>query len=130
MIRNTRQRQAIQSLFDKTNNPLSVEDVRAGAEREVNGIGIATVYRNIKSLLEEGVLTTVDLPGEPPRYELAGKGHHHHFQCTRCSRVYDMKACLNGLKKMLLPGFRMTNHDVILYGECAKCRRQSNHHRS
>ena len=43
-------------------------------------LGIATVYRNIRSLTEEGELSEVKLPGENPRFELAGHQHHHHFQ--------------------------------------------------
>jgi Fur family ferric uptake transcriptional regulator len=122
MIRSTKQRRAIQAVFSKAKNPLSIEEVLAAAELEVDGIGIATVYRNIKALLEDGIIIPVDLPGEAPRYELTGKGHHHHFHCNRCGRVFDTKACLDGLKKMIAPGFRITRHEIILYGECASCR--------
>lgn len=122
MIRSTKQRRAIQDIFERTKNALSVEEVLAAAEREVDGIGIATVYRQIKALLEEGVIVPVLLPGQAPRYEPAGRGHHHHFHCTQCGRVFDTKACVKDLKKMIAPGFRISNHDIILYGECAACR--------
>jgi Fur family transcriptional regulator, ferric uptake regulator len=123
MIRSTKQRRAIQDVFARANNPLSVEEVLAAAEREVDGIGIATVYRNIKALVDDGIIVAVDLPSEAPRYEQTGKGHHHHFRCNECGRVFDTKACADGLKKMTAPGFRVTSHEIILYGECAACRR-------
>jgi hypothetical protein len=44
------------------------------------------------------------------------------FICNNCSKVFDTKACLDGLKKMIAPGFRITGHEIILYGNCANCR--------
>jgi Fur family ferric uptake transcriptional regulator len=45
-------------------NPNEVLELAAAGHE---GIGIATVYRNIKNLVEEGWLTTVELPGESAR---------------------------------------------------------------
>jgi len=32
---------------------------------------------------------------------VAGKGHHHHFQCERCDRVFDISGCLDNLRRLL-----------------------------
>ena len=79
MIRETRQRIAIRRVFESADGPISPEDVLALAQESVSGLGIATVYRSIKNLVEEGWLVAVELPGQASRYEVAGKGHHHHF---------------------------------------------------
>lgn len=101
---------------------MSPEEILAGAQQEVDGLGIATVYRNIKALLEEGVLSAVEMPGQPARYELAGKAHHHHFHCTGCDKVFDLPGCVGGIGKTIPPGFEITGHDVLLYGKCRACR--------
>ncbi len=54
---------------------------------------MATVYRNLKLLVAEGVVQMITLPGESARYEMRGSAHHHHFQCTTCRRVYDIPGC-------------------------------------
>jgi Fur family ferric uptake transcriptional regulator len=121
MERNTRQRGAIRRALQRADRPLSPAEVLADARREVNGLGIATVYRNIRALLDEHWLATVDLPGEPSRYELAGKAHHHHFRCVQCSRVYDVPCREEDPVADLPTGFLVTGHDVLLHGRCADC---------
>jgi Fur family ferric uptake transcriptional regulator len=119
--RNTRQRRAIRDAFVTADRPLNPNEVLELATSGHEGIGIATVYRNIKALVEEGWLTTVELPGESARYELAGKAHHHHFHCKHCGKVYELTGCLTGFKAMAPPGFEVTGHEVLLYGSCNTC---------
>ncbi len=84
-------------------------------------MGIATVYRNIKSLVEEEILQEVLLPGDNPRFEIAGHKHHHHFQCTQCQRVFDVHACPGDMSRLAPKGFTVENHDLTLYGNCKDC---------
>ena len=121
MRRNTQQRDTIRRVIEETGRPLSAGEILSAAGRTAEGLGIATVYRNVKSMVAEGKLTVVNLPGEPARYEVAGKGHHHHFICEGCDRVFEVAVCAPGLKKMTPRGFRLERHEVILYGRCADC---------
>jgi len=91
------------------------------AQVQVPSLGIATVYRNLKALVEEGALRPVNLPGENPRFELAGHHHHHHFQCRQCDRVFDVHACPGDLSGMAPQGFTVEDHDLTLYGRCKDC---------
>ena len=125
--RNTRQRSAIRSAFQRAGTPLSPQQVLDAAQAEVGGLGIATVYRNIKALVEEGWLVPVDLPGEPTVYEEAGKAHHHHFRCDSCTRVFELSGCEVNISRLTKSGFSVRHHEVVLYGLCAECR--GNNHR-
>ena len=122
LVRNTRQKDAIRSAFTSTNRPLSPEEILALAQKEVEGISIATVYRNIGSLVEDQWLVPVQIPGESTRYEVAGKEHHHHFQCNDCGKVFEMQGCDVTVKPKLPRGFRATGHEFFLYGTCAECK--------
>jgi Fur family ferric uptake transcriptional regulator len=124
MIRKTRQRAAIRDAFESRGQPLSPEEVLTEAQRHVEGIGIATVYRNIRALLDEGWLVTVELPGQQARYEQAGKSHHHHFHCGKCGQVFELSGCIDGLQRMAPRGFKVSGHDLVLYGECLECQRR------
>lgn len=123
MIRKTRQRAAIRDALETTGRPMSPEDVLSAAQKQVKGLGIATVYRNLKSLVEEGWLVTVELPGQPARYELAGKAHHHHFHCRECGQVFELHGCVERLAELVPPGYVMSGHDLLLYGLCTACRK-------
>ena len=125
MIRETRQRVAIRQVIQAAHAPMSPEAVLAAAQHAVPGLGIATVYRSIKTLLEEGWLEIVELPGQAPRYEVAGKDHHHHFHCKGCDRVFELSGCVEGVRKLLPRGFRLTGHEVVLYGYCRPCRSEA-----
>jgi Fur family ferric uptake transcriptional regulator len=122
VIRNTKQRQIIQQVLTAADRPLSVDEILHAAKKHMGSLGIATVYRNVKGLVEDGNAVVVDLPGEGPRYELAGKGHHHHFRCSSCAKVFETKACIGKLRDLVPRQFEITGHNLVLYGRCPDCR--------
>jgi len=71
--------------------------------------------------VNEGALRPVDLPGENPRFELAGHHHHHPFPGRQCERVFDVHACPGNLSGMAPQGFTVKDHDLTLYGRCKDC---------
>ena len=120
--RNTRQKAAIREAFLQADRPLSPEEAVSLAKDAVEEVSLATVYRNIRTLVEEKWLIPVEVPGQSPRYEVAGKGHHHHFQCSRCGKLFDLAGCEASVKLKLPPGFLATGHEFFVYGKCAACR--------
>jgi Fur family ferric uptake transcriptional regulator len=121
MERNTTQRAAIWAALTATDRPLSPQEVLDAARLQVPTLGPATVYRTLNALAADGSLIPVTLPGEPARYEVAGKKHHHHFFCRLCRRVFELAGCPGRLSRLGPPGFRVDHHDVTLYGVCADC---------
>jgi Fur family transcriptional regulator, ferric uptake regulator len=121
MERSTRQRTAIRDVIAEAGRPLLPQEVLDAAQSQVPGLGIATVYRNLKALVLDGELRSVELPAENPRYELVGHAHHHHFQCNACQRVFDVHACPGDLSQLAPPGFTVEDHDLTLYGKCGDC---------
>jgi Fur family ferric uptake transcriptional regulator len=119
--RNTRQKEAIREAFVTADRPLSHDEALQMAQLKVDGLSIATVYRNINLLLEEKWLSGVEVPGETRRYEIAGKGHHHHFQCKSCGKLYDLQGCGVEIKMTMPQGFRSTGHEFFVYGLCDTC---------
>ena len=119
--RSTRRREAIAAVIAAAKRPLAPVEILRGARGRIPGIGIATVYRNVKSLAAAGTVRTVALPGEPVRYETNGAQHHHHFQCVDCRRVYDITGCPRALHRLAPPGFVVHDHSLTLYGRCPDC---------
>ncbi len=118
--RNTRQKQAIREAFERVGRPLSTDEVHGEAQRASRGLGMATVYRSIRALLDDGWLSVVEVPGRNPLYEVAGKEHHHHFSCTACGRIFELEGCAT-IDAKLPRGFKASNHELTFYGTCASC---------
>jgi Fur family ferric uptake transcriptional regulator len=121
MQRDTQQRRAIREVLERADRPLSPAELLAATREKVPAIGQATIYRNLKALEDLGWLAGVIIPGQPSRYELAGKGHHHHFLCRSCDSAYEVAGCPGDLDPLTPPGFRLESHELVLYGLCEGC---------
>lgn len=121
MERNTQQRKAIVHVIDAEKRPLSVQEILDLASSECPGLGIATVYRNVRALVEDNKLIQVEMPGGLVLYEKPGEHHHHHFACTSCQKVFDIFDCGLNLQTILPSGFRLETHEILLSGFCDKC---------
>lgn len=124
--RQTRQRGVIAAILEKAKGPLTIPEIHEQALKAEPGsnVGIATIYRTLNLLVENKRAQSVLLPTGETRYEAAGhKGHHDHFQCTSCGKVFDIDACLLGLAHgAVIPGgFRVEGHELTLTGQCPEC---------
>jgi Fur family ferric uptake transcriptional regulator len=122
MERITRQRSAICAVVESADRPLSPAELYEAARARLPRIGIATVYRAIRDLVDSGWLRPVEVPGAAARYERAGKPHHHHFLCRRCNALWEVSGCPRGIEQLAPAGFVTEGHEITLYGLCDDCR--------
>jgi Fur family ferric uptake transcriptional regulator len=119
--RSTRQRRNIRAVFESADRPLSIDEVLSAAKRGRHKVSLSTVYRFVRSLVDEGSLEVIEMPGLGAFYEVAGKAHHHHFSCLACGRVYELNDCVS-IREVALPkGFKAVSHDITVAGACAAC---------
>jgi Fur family ferric uptake transcriptional regulator len=120
--RQTRQRDAILKVIDESHGPLTVPEIHRKARKGLKQLGIATVYRTVKLLVEAKHIHTVILPDGETRFE-STEGHHDHFRCRLCGQVFDLHHCPMDLPvgTILPEGFRIEDHELTLYGTCPKC---------
>ena len=121
MIRRTRQRLAIEEVFQKEARPLSPPEVFEISKRTLPQIGLRTIYRQLKDMAEEGLIVGVDYPGQPLRYEWVSHGHHAHFICRKCDRVFDMQIDVPDVDIKAPKGFEVTGQETVFYGNCPDC---------
>ena len=123
--RKTPQRDAVRDAIAAAGRPLSAEEILAKARKEVPALGLATVYRHLRYLLDRKQVVTVEISGSTPRFESAHLGHHHHFHCRECDRVYEIAECPFHGQPHAPPGFRVEGHEVTLTGICERCGRSA-----
>ncbi len=121
MKHSTRQRYAILESLRAAPGPMSPKEILEASRKQVPGLGIATVYRNLKLLVQEGVVRELVLPEPGTRYELSGLKHHHHFQCRGCDRVFCLDGCPGEIEALTPEGFDLEEHEIVLYGRCSGC---------
>ena len=122
MTHNTVQRTAIRAVLEEAARPMGPAEILEAAQEHVPQLGMTTVYRTLKALVDEHWLDVVALPGEPSRYERAGAGSHAFFRCEECDRVYRAPGNCPGVLAIVPDGFALSSHSLVLYGVCGHCR--------
>ena len=54
-------------------------------------IGFATVYRFLRKMAEQNLVTEVRMGGLPARYELTPRKHHDHLTCISCGQIVEFE---------------------------------------
>lgn len=127
MKRNTTQRTAIKEIFRQHDRPLAVAEILGYGRERVSSLNQATVYRNLKILIDEGWLIQFTHPEMGTLYERNAKEHHHHFHCRMCNRTFDIPGCSLKENPILPRGFVLEDHQVFLSGVCPPCRETDAH---
>mgnify|MGYP001334375455 CR=1 FL=1 len=124
MPRHTRQGEILRAILNGAKRPLTPAEIHEKASVRMNGIGLATTYRHIRLLVEEGRLVGVDYPGQPTRYEWADGQQKIHFACRSCDKLFALKENPDFMEPEtpeLPSGFKVGGGEWILYGLCPDC---------
>ena len=83
-------------------------------------ISMATVYNNLKSLVDEGVLQKLTMDGSPDRFDKPA--HHEHLICSRCGKLSDVQ--LGNWKRRIEEetGLTIESYDLRISYICDDCR--------
>lgn len=91
-------------------------------------IGIATVYRTIRMLLDCDILTEHSFGEKKGFYELkiSKSPDHGHLICVQCSRIveFEFKSLENYKHKIGKQyGFKIDYHKLEIFGTCPECQK-------
>jgi len=127
-------RRVIIDFFHKNRGHFTADDVYAKILAQYPGIGIATVYRTLNTLFEQGILERFDFDDGKAKYELSqghtGYRHHHHMICPNCGKVIEYDDFEDEEKKFVDKiserlknkyGFEIKKHIVYFRGICSDC---------
>lgn len=118
--RYSRQRELIYQTLCATREHPTADMVYQWLKPENPNLSLATVYRNLNLLADEGIITRMPFPVE--RYD-ANTHPHAHLRCDACGGVCDLDlpydAELDAAASML--GHRVNGHSVLFSGVCAHC---------
>lgn len=107
----------------ESGSALSEAEIRAQLPQHFDR---TTIYRTLKSFLEQDVIHSIALEGGDVRYavtrnkERQSEQFHAHFYCDSCSSVY----CLSraSFEPPEMPeGFVARGYDLLVNGTCSRC---------
>src|SRR5215831_974594 len=87
--RKTRQLEQVFAALQGDHSHPFAQEIYRRVHKRLPRISLATVYRNLHSLVEEGKIRTLLLDGQGARYD-PETSEHDHFVCERCGRVDDL----------------------------------------
>ncbi len=119
----THQRMVIYRAFASTDAHPTPESVYERVRGDIPSISLATVYKNIRTFVDHGLLREVNVLHDSARLD-ANLENHHHLVCVRCKSVTDIpedQVHPVQLRGPLPEGFRLKRSSVELLGICARC---------
>lgn len=120
----TPQRIAILKIFTESEDHPSVEQVYERVKIDFPMTSLATVYKTVILLKEEGEVLELGFANGSSRYDGNKPYPHAHLICVKCQKIIDPEIELfNELPRKLVQkyGFQIVNHRVDFYGICPHC---------
>ena len=120
----TNQRRKILDYLKSVEIHPSAEQVYAHVKKTLPQITLATVYRNLNLLSEQGIILRHEINKEY-RYD-ACTGKHQHCVCEKCGRVVDIfqpEITTYAASHLKAKGFKLDSCCVMFKGLCNKCTR-------
>lgn len=128
-VRVTRQKRAVATLLDETEEFTSAQDLHARLRASGERVGLATVYSQLRAMAGSGEIDSVRGDSGETLYRRCGSPvHHHHLVCRRCGHTVELDAPdLESLARRLGEehGFSQLNHVLEMTGVCAQCPREA-----
>lgn len=123
-IRITESRKAVIAYLVETHTHPSAEQIFQDLKVNNPSMSLATVYNNLKVLIEEGFVTEIKLNNDNTSY-FDFMGHQHlHVVCEKCGKITDfMDVDIPLIKNEAAEqtGYVITKAQLTTYGICLTC---------
>lgn len=123
MKRNTKQREEVWRALERNPGFVSAQELHQALRDLGSTIGLATVYRTLNALADEGNVDALTREGEN-LYRACSPGHHHHIICRGCGLTKEIEAsAVEAWAKAVAAehGYADPQHIVDIFGTCGAC---------
>ena len=126
-LRMTSQRALILDIINLGDGHLDADEVYRQARQRQPNLSLSTVYRNLHTLKELGLIQELHFNDSHHHYEVKLSTEHHHLVCLGCGKVIEFECGLCSEMKQEIArkkGFEVTGAEVQITGYCSRCRRK------
>jgi Fur family ferric uptake transcriptional regulator len=121
----TPQREMIVEAIAHSGNHISAEQIFARIQKKSRTVNLATVYRTLELLVDEGLASHIDLGQGRVIYAAFQHGTHIHLVCRQCGRVIDAdQNMLLSLNNQLNASYQFAAdlQHISVLGVCNNCK--------
>ncbi len=117
----TRQRELILTAVRGSDSHPTADELFQSIRAELPTISLATVYRNLGILTEQGLIRKIEIPDGRDRFDWRLTDHEH-FLCRCCGRIWDFSLA-QPIAALVPPemGFTIQDHALVVRGLCREC---------
>ena len=121
----TPQREMIVQIIAHCGKHMTAEEVMENVREQTSSINIATVYRTLDMLVENGLASRFDLGNGKTAYATGEHGPHIHLVCKQCGSVTEVSEeqispFLNKIEE--LHDFDCHPYHFSVHGVCKDCK--------
>lgn len=125
-LKSSKRRDLIFDHVIKSKNHFTVDEIYQQMLRIDPEIGIATLYRTIRLLVDCGVLIEHTFGEKKGYFEVneVDSKHHDHLICTACGKIIEFHySTIENDKQRIAEQhqFRINSHKLEIYGLCNQC---------
>jgi len=125
-LKSSKRRDLIFGYVLKTSGHFTADRIYQEMMKIDPGIGIATVYRTSRLLVDCGVLTEHTFGEKRGYFEIneISSRHHDHLICTSCGKIIEFQCDLIEDDKERIAKqyqFKIESHNLEIFGICNKC---------
>jgi Fur family ferric uptake transcriptional regulator len=124
--RNSARRLRILEHLQNVDRFLSSQEIHNQLKAEGETLGLATVYRQLEILVEEGHLDSIVSPKGEKLFRHCGvdEDHHHHIICRKCGMTKQIEISeVEDMAELAAKKFKFTDvtHNLEIFGLCERC---------
>jgi len=124
-LKNSDRRNAILSVLENTASHPSANWIYEKVKEIYPDVGLATVYRNLKILLEQKKVFLVEVGDGIDHYDANIHIPHDHIYCRNCGAICDVKNIPIGeLVENVSDDISVESYNLILFGKCKNCKQR------
>lgn len=120
-LKATPQRLVIIESIDKYGH-INIDKLYQEVKAQFSSISLATIYKNINSMIQNLLLLEVKIPNQKSVFEMV-KEQHSHLVCSECEEVLDVKVDTKKIVNTLSNdyNFEINQSDLVFSGKCIQC---------
>ena len=126
-LRMTNQRELILQELQKSRKHLTADELYERVKKVMPRISLATVYRNLETLSEAGLIGKLEISGRQKRFDY-DVSDHDHIYCVQCHRVDNIildRDAVEAPADLSAKGYTITGFRVEVAGLCPACTKKN-----
>jgi len=103
---------------------IDIEEIYKNVREIIPSISIATIYKNLKILVEAGIVKEVNINSFKTLYEVNTKPHIHSI-CKECKKIIDINLTNDEIRDFLqkIVQKEIESFEINIFTKCDECKK-------